>query len=86
MERMDDDEHYFWWYLDDNIAKKVTHKLCCATSITSINTKPIRKTHYNVEQRHEEAMVCLTCTQTDCAGETACFEKRKRELKQKGEI
>ena len=33
---------------------------------------------------HDDAMVCLTCKRTTCAGEAACFRERKKRMENGG--
>lgn len=79
---MDDDMDFSRWYRDHNVLRRVTKQLCHSTPITSEPGKPMRKTHYNPQQRHDEAMVCLTCARSYCLGEAKCYEARKKRMEE----
>lgn len=74
-----------WRDIDDTVYRIMTGDIH-AESCTPISVKKIRKTRYKPVESAEAAAICLTCTEPKCMGSESCFERRKKELKEKGEI
>ena len=73
-----------WSDLDDTIFRILTGNIH-AESCAPTSVKKIRKTRYKPIESAEAAAICLTCTEPTCRGSEICFERRKKELKEKGE-
>ena len=74
-----------WSEIDDTIYRIITGNIH-AESCAPISEKKIRKNRYKPIESAEAAAICLTCTEPACRGSEICFERRKKELKEKGEI
>lgn len=54
-----------------------------ATTKFSVEERGAYVNSYNISK--DDADVCLNCTKKKCTGETYCFSRRKRELKERSE-